>query len=114
MTDDRVELSALAPADDGRWEARVAATLLRVDAIVAGRATSEDILSLIARWQRPVLATAVVVIAALIPIEFALERREQRTESVRAMAQLASRSLEGAQLPSGAELRAAMSRLEVQ
>lgn len=98
---DRVDLSALGTAHDpARWRAVVDATLLRVDAVLARR--SEDPLSLIASWTRPLLAAAAVLLALLLPLQFTLEARESRAERVDRLVTLSTGWVDG-EPPSGTE-----------
>ena len=92
MTDDRIDLSALATsADQDRWNAVVERTLERVSAVLAQPRAPVDPLFLIAGWIRPIVAAAAVLIAILIPTEIALESREETRERVERLVQLTSR-----------------------
>lgn len=107
MTDDRVDLSALAPGED--WELAVRRTLRRVEGVLQERQRGEDPLTLLARWRRPLLAAAAAIIAVLVPVEWALERREAGAERVADLVQLSGRAVRGAPSPTGAELLGAVS-----
>jgi len=86
---DRVDLSALDPfLDGGRWEALVREMLERVDDVLAHRSRSP--LELIAAWRRPLLITAAAALAVLLPVEWALEAREERLERVERLVALSS------------------------
>jgi hypothetical protein len=105
MNEERIDLSALEPGGDGgRWDAAVRRTLERVEAVLAERARSDDPFAFIARWRRPVLAAAAAVIVVLIPVEWALERREAGAERVRDLVRLSGEAVRGEQHPTGAEL----------
>ena len=108
MTDhDRLDLSALDPArDPEHWERVMAATLIRVDAVLSRRI--DDPLTAIAVWKRPLLVAAGVALALLIPIELALELRESRAEQVERLVSLSSRWEDGRTPPSGAEFLRAL------
>jgi hypothetical protein len=106
MDTDKVDLTALDPtADAGHWESVVASTLAGVDRVLDARREAEnDALSLIARWRRPLLAAAAVVLVTLIPAEFLLEARESRAEAVRRLATVSVTWIESNQEPTGAEI----------
>lgn len=104
MNDEPIDLSALAPGrDGGRWDAAVQRTLQRVEAVLLDRAP-EDPFTLIARWRRPVLAAAAAVVLAVVPAEWALERREAGAERVRSLVRLSGEAVRGGEHPTGAEL----------
>jgi len=110
MNDDRIDLSALAARqEDGHWDAVMHRTLQRVEGVLGSRARSEDPFAFIARWRRPLLAAAAAIIAVLIPVEWALERREAGVERVRDLVQLSGQAVRGAQSPTGAELLSTVS-----
>jgi hypothetical protein len=88
---DPIDFSPLDPLrDPARWEGVVAATLARVDAVLAERERRHDPLALIATWRRPVLLAASVALALLIPVEVLLERRETRAEQVERLVAISS------------------------
>jgi hypothetical protein len=88
--DDRIDLSPLdATRDPGRWEARVEATLARLDPVLAAR-RRQDPLTLIAQWSRPVIAASALALAILVPVEAMLERREPRVEQVQRLVALSA------------------------
>ena len=88
MTHDEepLDLSALA-ADDLHWRRVFHATLARVDDTLVARSSPWTVL---ASWSRPVLAAAAAVTVLLIPVEFALERRERYAETVDALVDLST------------------------
>jgi hypothetical protein len=89
IEDDRLDLSALDPLDDPqRWEALLRETLRRVDEILAHR--SRGPLELIAAWRRPLLIAAAATLAVLIPVERALDPREEQLERVDRLVALSS------------------------
>jgi hypothetical protein len=105
--DHRLDLSALDPARDaGRWRAVLDGTLARVDGVLLQR--RQDPLALIAGWRRPLLAAAAAVLAVLVPVEVALERREARAEAVRGLVSASTAWAQEGRTPSGAELLRAM------
>lgn len=99
----RLDLSALAPAPD-RWRAVMDGALARADAALAERARRHDPLALIAGWRRPLLAAAAAALLLLVPVEMALEAREDRAERVRGLVSLTTAWASGAQAPTGADL----------
>jgi len=89
IEDERLDLSAIDPLQDGeRWEAVVRETLERADEVLAHRSRSP--LELIAAWRRPLLITAAAALAVLLPVEWALEAREERLERVERLVALSS------------------------
>ncbi len=87
----RLDLRALDPMQDPpHWHSVVAATMARVDAVLAARAGADDPLDLIARWRRPLLVAAAAALALLVPAELALERREARTERVERLVEIST------------------------
>jgi hypothetical protein len=63
---DRIDLSPLDPArDPARWEQLLAATRLRVDAVLEARPMRLDSLTVVAGWARPILAAAAVALTLL-------------------------------------------------
>jgi len=106
MNTEKVDLTALDPtADPRRWESFVEATLARVGRVLEARRESEnDALWLIARWRRPLLAAAAVVLAVLVPTEFLLEDRESRAEVARRLATVSVNWVERDEGPTGAEI----------
>lgn len=108
--DDRIDLSALGPGrDGGRWDEAVQRTLLRVEAALLARAPSDDPFAWIARWRRPVLAAVAAVVVVVLPVEWALERREPGAERVSHLVRLSGEAVRGGEMPSGAELLGAVS-----
>ncbi|HEU4556582.1 MAG TPA: hypothetical protein VFS20_01990 [Longimicrobium sp.] len=108
MDERRLDLSALDPArDPARWRAMVGATLARMDDVLVHR--RQDALSLIAGWRRPLLAAAAAVLLVLLPVEFALERREARVKTVRGLVAASTAWAQEGRAPTGAELLRAMS-----
>ena len=107
MSDDRIDFSALAPG--ARWEAGVQRTLRRVEGVLPERARGDDPFAFIAQWRRPLLAAAAAVIALLVPVEWALERRETGAERVRSLVQLSAEAVRGEPGPTGAQLLSAVS-----
>ncbi len=109
MSDDRIDLSALEPGrDGGRWDAAVQRTLRRVEVALLDRAPA-DPFAFIAQWRRPVLAAVAAVVVVVVPVEWALERREAGAERVRRLARLSGEAVRGEQGPTGAELLGAVS-----
>src|SRR5690348_617971 len=110
MTDpERFDLTPLDPGQDpGRWEAHVAETLRRVDAVMLDRAGAP--LDVIGGWMKPVLIGAAVVLGLLIPIEVALEQRENRLERVARLVALSADWLPAGSPPSGADFVRALAR----
>lgn len=102
MTDhDRLDLSALDPTrDPEHWERVMAATLVRVDAVLSRRI--DDPFTAIAVWKRPLLVAAAATLALLVPVELALELRESRAEQVERLVSLSSSWEDGGRPPSGA------------
>lgn len=111
MNDDRMDLSPLDPMrDPGHWGAVMAATLTRVDAVLAERELASDPLALIASWTRPVLAAAAITIALLIPVELTLEMREAEAERVERLVTLSS-AMNGGATPTGADFLQALAEM---
>ena len=104
---DRLDLSPLDPTvDPARWRAVTDATMARVELVL--RARRQDPLTLIASWSRPLLVSAAVAVAALVPLEIALEARERREERVRRLVELSAVVGEVGGPPSGAAFRRAL------
>jgi len=110
MTDEeRLDLSLLDPRDPEHWQRVMAATLGRVDAVIARRV--QDPFTAIAAWTRPLLIAAGFALALLVPVEFVLETRESDTERVeRLVSMSADRGY--ADPPSGADFLRALSAEE--
>lgn len=107
MDERRLDLSALDPArDPARWRAVFDATLSRVDDVLLH--SRQDPLTLIAGWQRPLLALAAAAVLMLVPVEVALERRETRVETVRGLVAVSTEWAREGRAPTGAELMRAM------
>ena len=104
---DRLDLSALDPMrDPEQWERMMAATLVRVDAVLTRR--MEDPITAIAAWRRPLLLAAAAMLALLIPVELALEARESRAEQVERLVSLSTDWDHSGGPPSGAEFLRAL------
>ena len=107
----RLDLSALDPREDPEhWERVMAATLVRVDAVLSRR--PEDPLAAIAAWRRPLLLAAAATLALLIPVELALELREPHTEQVERLVSLSTGLVRGEGPPTGAEFLRALTAEE--
>ena len=103
----RVDLSALDPEQTPeRWREVVDGTLQRVDEVLVAR--PRDPLTLIASWSRSLTLTGAMVIILLIPVELALESREARAEQVQTLVRLSTETALGEEMPTGAELSAAI------
>lgn len=86
---DRLDLSALDPLEDApRWEGVMRETLRRVDEVLAHR--SRGPLELIAAWRRPLLLAAAATLAVLIPVEWALDAREDQLRRVERLVALSA------------------------
>lgn len=97
-----LDLSALDPAEDpAHWQSVVDGTLERIDGVLDRR--SIDPLTLIAGWSRPVLLAAAAALAVLVPVELALEEREDRREQVERLVALSLHWEMGRQPPTGTE-----------
>ena len=104
IDNEKIDLSVLEP-DEARWQAVVDSTISRVNDVLIERAShDDDVIHLIARWRRPLLAAAAAVIAALIPAEIALEMRESRAEVVQRLVVLSASSAQGERAPTAAEI----------
>lgn len=104
MNDARpVDLKALEPEG---WEVVVEATLRRTDDLLAAR--RRDPLTLIASWSRGVTISAVVAVAILIPVEVALEVRENESERVQTLVRMSAQTALGAEAPTGEDLSRAL------
>ena len=104
---DRLDLSPLDPAADAaRWRAVMDATLERVEVVL--RARRADPLTLIASWSRPLLVSAGVAAAVLVPVQVALDARDRREEQVRALVDLSVVVDHADTPPSGADFRRAL------
>jgi hypothetical protein len=104
--EERVDLSPLGPAGEAHWQRVMAATMARVEDVLAHRNT--DPLTTIAAWRRPLLAAAAAAVALLIPVELALETRETAVEQVERLVSLSLRWSHGETVPSGAEFLRAL------
>ena len=99
--DEKLDLSPLDPLQDrDHWKRMVADTLLRVDDVLAKR--RPDALSAIAAWRRPLLVAAATVVALLVPVEIALEKREAHAERIERLITLSAEWTPGDNPPSGA------------
>lgn len=106
--DERIDFSSLDPArEPARWQAVVAATLRRAEAVLQERRRAQDPLNLIAQWMRPVLLAAAFVLALLLPLELRLELEERQRQPARRLASLSVEWAAGAP-PSRAVLLAAL------
>ncbi|HET7276183.1 MAG TPA: hypothetical protein VFI91_13525 [Longimicrobiaceae bacterium] len=104
MDEERIDLTPLDPAFlPSHWPKTVAATQVRIDAVLLERERLRDPLTTIAGWMKPLLVAAAVVIAILIPVEIALERAENRSEQVQQLVGLSTDWAQGHQL-TGADL----------
>ena len=102
-----IDLSPLDPMENpARWQPVVDATLERVDAALDH--PSADPLTLIAGWSRPVLLAAAGVLAVLVPIEFVLERSEDRREQVERLVALSLHGDPDGGPPDGAQFLRAL------
>lgn len=102
-----IDLSALdAAADARRWEAFVQATIARAERALAEREITP--IDVIASWRTPLLAAAALVIALLVPVEMALERREARAGQVERLVGLSADWSADASLPTGSQIRRAL------
>lgn len=107
--DERLDLSALDPLEDGqRWEAVVSETLRRVDEVLARR--SRDPLQLIAAWRRPLLIAATAALGLLIPVEWALDAREERLERLERLVALSAGWDPDDPPPTGSDFLSALGR----
>jgi len=107
--DDRLDLTALDPAENPRrWEAIVDGTLRRVDAALAERTRREDPMVVIASWRRGLLLAAAASLGILVPTEVLLEMREARQERVQRLVAVSSHW--GATPPTGADFLRALGR----
>jgi hypothetical protein len=106
MDNDKVDLRVLDPAaDPGHWRSFLEATLARADRVLEARREAEnDAFWLIAKWRRPLLAAAAMLLAAVVPAEFLLERRESRAEAAHRLATVSAAWVERDQGPTGAEI----------
>ena len=66
MNDDPMDLEALDPTRDSDFESRVAA--VAANAMAARARASRGLLADLARWTRPALAAAALILAATIPV----------------------------------------------
>jgi hypothetical protein len=106
---DPIDLSPLDPMRDrARWDGVMAATLARVDAVLAERERRHDPLTLIATWRRPVLLAASVALTVLIPVELLLELRETRMEQVERLVAISSSLDRADRQPSAADFLRAL------
>ena len=88
----------------------MAATLVRVDAVLSHRA--DDPLAAIAGWKWPLLVAATTALVLLIPVELALELREPRAEQVERLVSLSTQWEDGEEPPTGAEFLRALTAEE--
>lgn len=105
-----IDLSPLDPErDPGRWDLLVAATSLRVAAVLAERGREPDSLSVLSHWARPILAAAAVLVLLLGGAAAALGGRTAVGPShARRLALLTESSVIHSRAPTGAELMAAV------
>jgi hypothetical protein len=108
MTDNEpLDLSPLDPArEPDEWSATVRHTLERIEPILERR--EPDPLTLIATWSRPVLIAAAAAVAILVPVEVALEDREDRVEQVERLVSLSSSMQRPRPLPTGSDFLRAL------
>jgi hypothetical protein len=104
-----VDLSPLDPArDPDRWALIVQQTRTRVDAVFLERERQTDVLTIVAGWARPVLATAA---AALLLLGASVAARSRtpppHASGARSLAALSAGYADG-HVPTGAELAAAL------
>ncbi len=112
MDNERVDLSALEP-EAARWESVMAATMGRVEGLLAREAVRDDALITIAGWSRPLLLAAAAALLFLVPVEIALEKREARVEAARRLADASMSWAAADRAPSGNEiLRTIATRIE--
>ena len=98
-----VDLSPLDPCHHPeRWQRVVDATMQRVDRVLAAR--QRDPLTLIASWSRSLTVAAGLLLAVLVPVELALELREENAERVEILVRLSTEAALGEQAPTGEEL----------
>ena len=99
--EEKLDLSALDPLrQPDRWQHVMDETMLRVDGVLAARRT--DALSAIAAWRRPLLVAAGILVALLVPVEIALEKREHDSESIERLTSLSATWTPGDTPPSSA------------
>lgn len=109
---DKVDLSVLSPTmEPEHWDRVMAATLIRVDAVLARRA--EVFLVTIAGWTRPLLIAAAALLMLLVPVEVALEKRESGVEQIERLVALSVEWDRGESPPSGAEFVRALSAEDI-
>jgi hypothetical protein len=108
---DRIDLSPLDPArDPARWEQLLAATRLRVDAVLAARPVPIDLLTVVAGWTRPILAAAALALTLLSAALAAAGRSVGRPGPTSQAERLAALSVGFADghAPTGADLARAL------
>jgi hypothetical protein len=96
-----IDFSAL-ETDPKQWQAFKAATLAQVSRVLDRRATPSDPLSLLASWKRTILTAVAILFLVLVPVEFALERRERTEEPIQALVQASGEAAWGGQQPASA------------
>ena len=114
MEHEKLDLSPLDPMrDPGHWRAVFDGTLQRVDAVLRERLRQRDPLELIADWLKPVLLAAAVVMAILVPVEIALERREAEAEQVQRLVTLSANWARAEAKPTAADFVRALGEVQV-
>jgi hypothetical protein len=114
MEQERMDLSPLDPMHDpNHWRAVFDGTLHRVDAVLRERARQRDPLEMIAGWMKPVLLAAAVLVAILIPVEIALEKREANAERIQGLVALSADWAHAQARPTGGDLLRALSEGKV-
>lgn len=108
MDDERVDLSALDPSHDPRWEAVVAATVARAGDAAERQAYAADPIRVIVGWRRELLIAAAAAIAILVPVELALELREDRVERAHGLAVGSAQWAVAPTAPTGADILRSM------
>lgn len=92
--DDRVDLSAL-KLTHSEFESFLDSTLARADDNLRMRRRQGDLALIVTGWRREILAAAAILIAILIPVEIALELREQPGQRIATLAQASADAARG-------------------
>ena len=107
---EHVDLSALGMSES-QWQSLYDGTMARIEGNPAFSERRNDPVTVVSGWQRPILAAAAILVAILIPVEFALEMRERNLERIQALAHVSSDVARGLRPPSAAELLKAIGGL---
>ena len=100
---DRLDLSPLGMSDP-EWRTLYESTVARLDSSLALRRRRTDPVTIVWGWRYPILFAAGLLLAVLVPVELALERRERNRERFATLVQMSGDAARGVRHLSGNEL----------